>query len=246
MPRVRRQLSQAQTEAQTQQVRETTKNNQNGWLNNIKGFGGIAVCKFLGYHAAYLASKTQFCISHYMPLKIINFFDSDSSITVGLRKAIAAKFVSPTHVLSNRIINSVVLGPVFEDMERVAYHAVIKVIQKKIAKRVFQNDTFADSKTGIIIRVAIAALIRGLHHLQPAVPYEIRNHPNYNDPIRRSMIDNLTWNSRVHNDAQMASNIISAIGFGVFYEITSSIIGLMGAHALSNSLGTLKAHYDGV
>lgn len=195
----------------------------------------LAAFKYAGYKAAVSAFHKEFCLSQYIPFWMQNFFNADDSYEVKTRKFIASLFVSPDNRFSNAILNTVVLSPIMEDTKRIAYHFMIKKIQKEVALRFFGSKDFADTKLGIVMRIALAAGLAGMDHYQSPLSYEHRNHPEYlMNPIKRQMIDEYFWDERVKKDASLVSALVSALGYSIIYEANNSLAGVMLCHSLSN------------
>lgn len=203
-----------------------------------RGVASLAITagfKYAGYKAATSALYHEFFLSTHMPFWMQNFFSADESPLVLARRFIVSLIVSPDNALSQTILSTAVLAPILEDTKRIAYHHAIKKIQQVIAFRFFRSKDFADTKVGTVMRIVIAALLAGMDHFQSSIPYEVRNHPEYlTNPIKRELIDQYTWVERKGYDASLISNIVTALGYSIIYEMNDSLPAVMACHSISN------------
>ncbi len=203
-----------------------------------KGVGilaSTAAFKWVSVQAQRFSYSCGWNPSSHFPQAMKNFLDPENDLGVRLRSSLAGLVVAPGRGVPNMVVQTMVLAPIFEEVERMILHYGIEKAEKMIAKRCFGVDHFEKSTAGKVLKVALSSLISGLRHYQPAVPKEIRFDARYlNDPKRKKWVDDSFQGQQVANDTNIIGACISAIGFAVALEFSGTIVVPIALHALSN------------
>ncbi len=204
-------------------------------VGKAAGFlASTAAIKWVSMKAQQFSYFSKWNPSQYFPEAMKNFLDPENSIQVGLRRLVAG-LVGASSGYANAVVETMILAPILEEVERMVLHYGIEKAEKMIAKRFFGVDDFEKSKVGKVLKVALSSMISGFEHYNPAVPKEIRFDARYlNDRARKAWIDDTFKGGQIANDSAILGIFISSIAFGLALELSGTVAVPIALHAMSN------------